>query len=128
MIILDKLKNFFYILKSFFIKIFIRKNLAKYTSFFWDYCPDPSDKNMYKPLYEHTHSGQYEINVSKNGMHVFATDRNVRHYTESHTRDLVLLFKEKFPESDGYRIDVSCYKRRVELPLGSSVITALKSK
>jgi hypothetical protein len=45
----------------------------------------------------------YEINVSKNGYHYFAThERSIQ--TEEQMKEIVHLFKQKFPESEGYKI------------------------
>lgn len=48
----------------------------------------------------------YEICVSLNGRHLFATAE--RSITDIHKAETVYkLFKEKFPETDGYKITVS---------------------
>lgn len=48
----------------------------------------------------------YEINVSLNGVHFFATHK--RSLPDKRTMQKVLeVFKEKFPESEGYRIMVT---------------------
>ena len=48
----------------------------------------------------------YEINVSLNGQHLFATAE--RSLTVSWEAEKVYkLFKEKFPESEGYKISVT---------------------
>lgn len=50
----------------------------------------------------------YEINVSFNGIHLFATHK--RSITDLKTcKRLVRLFVEKFPASTGYHIGVSRY-------------------
>lgn len=47
----------------------------------------------------------YEINVSKDGFHVFATaERSIT--TEAWAEDLLEKFKVAFPESEGYHIEV----------------------
>lgn len=56
----------------------------------------------------------YEINVAKKdswGMwrHLFVTDTRSLH-TESEAKELYELFKEKFPESEGYDISVTCWE------------------
>ena len=56
----------------------------------------------------------YEINVAikdKNGRwrHLFATDTRSLH-TEREAKELYELFKEKFPESEGYDITVTYWK------------------
>lgn len=40
----------------------------------------------------------YEINVSKNGKHVFATDSCIRSYTEEDIVKLINLFRTAFPD------------------------------
>ena len=52
----------------------------------------------------------YEINVSLNGMHLFAThERSIN--TREKLKKVYIIFKEKFPESEGYNIMVtSCSK------------------
>ena len=51
----------------------------------------------------------YEVNVSLNGQHFFATSE--RSIKESNKLDHVLkVFKEKFPESEGYKITVTYYE------------------
>ena len=48
----------------------------------------------------------YEINVSKNGRHLFATaERSITSLTQA--EGMYMLFKEKFPESEGYEISVT---------------------
>ena len=48
----------------------------------------------------------YEINVSKNGRHYFATaERSITRLTQA--EGLYMVFKEKFPESEGYEISVT---------------------
>lgn len=48
----------------------------------------------------------YEINVSKNGRHLFATaERSITNFTQA--EGMYILFKEKFPESEGYEISVT---------------------
>ena len=45
----------------------------------------------------------YEINVSRNGIHFFATHQ--RSITDERTLKRILeVFKEKFPTSEGYQI------------------------
>lgn len=45
----------------------------------------------------------YEINVSKNGYHFFATaPRSI--ITERDFEEAAKIFKEKFPESEGYQV------------------------
>lgn len=47
----------------------------------------------------------YEINVSLNGRHFFATSERSVHSFEQ-AKNMYNLFLEKFPESEGYKIDV----------------------
>ena len=51
----------------------------------------------------------FEICVSKNGKHVFATDSMIRSYNDSQIKDMVLLFKERFPEKE-YKIEITSWK------------------
>ena len=49
----------------------------------------------------------YEINVSLNGQHLFATDK--RSITNKIALKVIYkIFKEKFPQEEGYNITVSC--------------------
>lgn len=48
----------------------------------------------------------YEINVSLNGRHFFATaERSITSKTQM--EEMYNLFLEKFPESEGYKLDVT---------------------
>lgn len=48
----------------------------------------------------------YEINVSLNGKHFFATDkRSIT--TKRALKEVYTVFKEKFPQEDGYEMLVS---------------------
>lgn len=52
----------------------------------------------------------YEINVSLNGKHLFATAE--RSITDRNTLEKVYnLFVEKFPKSEGYELDVTLYEK-----------------
>lgn len=52
----------------------------------------------------------YEINVSKNGYHFFATaERSIT--TQQQAEKMYNLFKEKFPESEGYSISVTRWEK-----------------
>lgn len=52
----------------------------------------------------------YEINVSKNGQHLFATaERSVTNNLKA--KEVYNLFKEKFPESEGYEISVTRWEK-----------------
>ena len=49
----------------------------------------------------------YEINVAKDGKHFFATDK--RSITnERALQEVYTVFKEKFPQEEGYDMLVSC--------------------
>lgn len=51
----------------------------------------------------------YEINVSLNGQHLFATDK--RSITNKIALKVIYkIFKEKFPQEEGYNIMVSYYE------------------
>lgn len=51
----------------------------------------------------------YEINISLNGQHFFATSN--RSITDSHKLKIVYgVLKEKFPNDDGYKITVTRYE------------------
>jgi hypothetical protein len=55
----------------------------------------------------------YEINVSKNGEHLFATnERSLT--TESEARRVYAIFVAKFPARDGYKISVTRWERQGE--------------
>ncbi len=49
----------------------------------------------------------YEINISKNGKHFFATNERSIGYDNLKLRHMYNMFLEKFPESEGYEISVS---------------------
>lgn len=52
----------------------------------------------------------YEINVSKNGRHFFATaERSITNLTQAEA--MYMIFKEKFPESEGYQISVTQWNK-----------------
>ena len=52
----------------------------------------------------------YEINVSKDGKHLFATaERSITVSWEA--EQIYNLFKEKFPESEGYKISVTKWEK-----------------
>lgn len=55
----------------------------------------------------------YEINVIRNGLHVFATDSVYRNYSESEVLDLLKLFKVVFPKEQKYRVNV--YANEIKL-------------
>lgn len=49
---------------------------------------------------------RYDINIAKNGVHVFATDSAIRSYTPAHVADMIQMFKGTFPVNEGYQISV----------------------
>lgn len=52
----------------------------------------------------------YEINVSLNGMHLFATnERSIT--TETDAKRIYKLFENKFPESEGYKISITYWEK-----------------
>lgn len=63
-------------------------------------CTKGSGSNMY-----------YEINVSLNGKHLFATaEHSITN--QSQMEKVYELFQKKFPESEGYRLDVTLWEKR----------------
>ena len=53
----------------------------------------------------------YEINVAKNGQHLFATaERSIPSYDIKKFEEVYTLFCKKFPESEGYEISVTLWK------------------
>ena len=92
--------------------------------YYWDRKNKSQDETINKP------DGipgfnKWEINVSKNGRHVFATDGTIRNYSDSQIRDLILLFREKFPSSEGYFINATNYRIRASIPIVDFVQAAL---
>ena len=56
----------------------------------------------------------YEINVSLNGRHLFATaERSATNEREA--KRLYNLFKEKFPEAEGYDITITKWEKIGEI-------------
>lgn len=52
--------------------------------------------------------GYYEINVSLNGKHLFATDeRSIT--SRERMEEVYKLFEQKFPKSEGYILDVTLW-------------------
>lgn len=50
----------------------------------------------------------FEINVSKNGVHFFATaPRSLPVYSFNRVEEVLKVIREKFPESEGYKIGVT---------------------
>lgn len=54
----------------------------------------------------------YEINVSKNGEHHFATAERSIGYSEKKLREIHDKFLIAFPESEGYKISVTNWEKR----------------
>lgn len=53
----------------------------------------------------------YEINVSLNGTHFFATnERSIQ--TEDKYHQVLKALQEKFPESEGYHVSASLYEKK----------------
>ena len=53
----------------------------------------------------------YEINVSKNNKHFFATaERSIT--SEAQMEEMYKLFLEKFPEEEGYKLDVTRWSKQ----------------
>ena len=48
----------------------------------------------------------YEINVSKDGLHLFATAQRSCHDRDDYERVLEII-KQKFPESEGYKVSAT---------------------
>lgn len=52
----------------------------------------------------------FEINVSLNGRHFFATsERSIQDAGKAES--LYKVFLKKFPESEGYRVTVTCWEK-----------------
>ena len=53
----------------------------------------------------------YEINVSLNGKHLFATaERSITN--KQKMEEMYKLFEQKFPKSKGYTLDVTLWEKR----------------
>ena len=53
----------------------------------------------------------YEINVSLNGKHLFATaERSIT--SKQKMEEMYKLFEQKFPKSEGYTLDVTLWEKR----------------
>lgn len=54
-----------------------------------------------------------EINVSKDGRHFFATaQRSIKTFPVDGWKEILRIFQEKFPESEGYKISVTKWESR----------------
>lgn len=51
----------------------------------------------------------FEINVSLDGKHLFATDSTIRSYSEKEIEKLMELFLKKFPKEEKYTITISTW-------------------
>lgn len=52
----------------------------------------------------------YEINISLNGKHLFATaERSITNNLK--VEKVYNIFKEKFPEEEGYKIDITYWEK-----------------
>lgn len=56
----------------------------------------------------------YEINVSKNGKHFFATHERSLGLSKQHTREVYDKLVEAFPKNEGYLIEISYWEKRGE--------------
>jgi hypothetical protein len=99
---------------------FCRKSQA----YIWDSTCHDQDESEIKPPGA---SGlpKYEINISKKGKHIFATDSHIRNYTPQQICDLILLFKNIFPKEEEYKITVTS-TWRVTQSLPDQILEALK--
>lgn len=52
----------------------------------------------------------YQITVSLNNVHLFATNTSDFQYTNQQIRELKTIFAEKFPESEGYSIVITAIR------------------
>ena len=53
---------------------------------------------------------QYEINVSRNGKHFFATHERSFGLSKKHTREVYDKLVEAFPANEGYKIEISYWQ------------------
>lgn len=51
----------------------------------------------------------YRINIAHNGKHLFATEPESI-WTKEEAKRIYTILKEKFPESEGYNISVTCWE------------------
>jgi hypothetical protein len=71
---------------------------------------------------------KWEINISKGGRHVFATDSTIRTYHAEQIRDIILLFHEKFPKEEGYVMAVTAFYHRSAAPIPDFVQAAIDGR
>lgn len=69
----------------------------------------------------------YEINVAKNGKHIFATDSSIRSYGDDGIVELLKLFAEKFPKADGYTVSATAWFCTSSHPIPAEAIELLKN-
>ena len=67
----------------------------------------------------------FEINVSHNGEHIFATDSTLRSYTEKHVTELLALFAKIYPKNNKYTISVTCWQCSSSPALPQGIADAL---
>lgn len=53
----------------------------------------------------------YEINVSKDGKHFFATHERSLGLSKSHTREVYDKLVEAFPKNEGYEISINYWEK-----------------
>ena len=55
----------------------------------------------------------YEINIALNGTHFFAThDRSLSGCYEKQVREMFEDFKQRYPESEGFKVTITYYETR----------------
>ena len=54
---------------------------------------------------------QYEINVSKDGKHFFATHERSLGLSKRHTKEVYDKLVEAFPANEGYKIEISYWQK-----------------
>lgn len=57
---------------------------------------------------------QYEINVSRNGNHFFATHERSFGLSKKHTKEVYDKLVEAFPKNEGYEIEISKWQKTGE--------------
>jgi len=69
----------------------------KIVLYYWDYKKSKSEDESESKPGGVSGIAKYDINISKNGRHIFATDSTIRNYSSAQARDIILLFRETFP-------------------------------
>ena len=69
----------------------------------------------------------YEINVSRKGKHIFATDGSIRNYDHGQIIEILTLFSEKFPKSEEFEVGVTTWSCGCPA-LHEDIATVLKEK